>query len=148
MDEKTRNKQIAHELKQARKLAKITAKQAADHLGFTEVSLFRMEDGQSMVSAARLEDLAKLYKVSLPDLLLGRLVTMPSTIDVQRMKAVVTFVHQVIQKLRVKPSPEKIADVVAKVYETEIERIIRDPESGSDFNAGHHTEFVEMIFRK
>lgn len=101
-----------------------------------------------MVSAARLEDLAKLYKVSLPDLLLGRLVTMPSTVDVRRMKAVVTFVHQVIQKLGVEPSPEKIADVVAKVYETEIERIIRDPESGSDFNADYHGNFVEMIFRK
>ena len=148
MDEKSRNKQIAFELKQARKRAGITAKEAADHLGFSEVSLFRMEDGQSMVSAARLEDLAKFYRVSLPDLLLGKLVTMPSTVDVQRMKSVVTFVHQVIQRLRVKPSPEKIAEVVAKVYETEIERIIRNPETGSDFSPDHHSDFVEMIFRK
>jgi hypothetical protein len=54
----------------------------------------------------------------------------------------------VIQRLKVKPSPEKIADVVAKVYETEIERIIRDPASGNDFDTDYHTEFVEMIFRK
>lgn len=148
MDEKERNKQISWELKRARKRAGISAKEAAVYLGFSEVSLFRMEDGQSMVSAARLEDLAKFYQVSLPDLLLGRLVTMPSTVDVQRMKNVVRFVHHVIQKLKVKPSPEKIADVVAKVYETEIERIIRDPASGSDFDADCHTEFVEMIFRK
>jgi transcriptional regulator with XRE-family HTH domain len=148
MDEKERNKQISWELKRARKRAGISAKDAAAYLGFSEVSLFRMEDGQSMVSAARLEDLAKYYEVSLPDLLLGRLVTMPSTVDVQRMKAVVSFVQHVIQKLKVKPSPEKIADVVAKVYETEIERIIRDPGSGSAFKADHHAEFVEMIFRK
>ncbi|MEP5151523.1 helix-turn-helix transcriptional regulator [Planktotalea sp.] len=148
MDEKERNKQISWELKRARKRAGISAKDAAAYLGFSEVSLFRMEDGQSMVSAARLEDLAKYYQVSLPDLLLGRLVTMPSTVDVQRMKAVVSFVQHVIQKLKVKPSPEKIADVVANVYETEIERIIRDPASGSDFNTDYHTEFVEMIFRK
>lgn len=148
MDEKERNKQISWELKRARKRAGISAKEAATYLGFSEVSLFRMEDGQSMVSAARLEDLAKFYQVSLPDLLLGRLVTMPSTVDVQRMKNVVSFVHHVIQKLKVKPSPDKIADVVAKVYENEIERIIRDPASGSEFNTDYHIEFVEMIFRK
>lgn len=107
-----------------------------------------MEDGQSMVSAARLEKLARHYQVSLPHLLKGRLVSMPSTIDVQRMKAVVTLVHQVIQKLRVKPSPEKIADAVAKVYEADIERIIRNPDSGVEFNGDHHRDLLEMIFRK
>lgn len=148
MDEKDRNKQISWELKRARKRAGISPKDAAAYLGFSEVSLFRMEDGQSMVSAARLEGLAKFYQVSLPDLLLGRLVTMPSTVDVQRMKAVVSFVHHMIQKLKVKPSPEKIADVVAKVYEAEIERIIRAPSSGHEFHADAHSPFVEMVFKK
>lgn len=148
MDDKERNKQIGYELRRARKHAGITADDAARHLGFSTVSLFRMEDGQSMVSAARLETLAKFYRVSLPDLLRGRLVSMPSTVDIQRMKAAVTLVHQVIQRLRVKASPEKIAEVVVKVYEAEIERIIRDPETGVEFKPDHHLEFLEMIFRK
>lgn len=148
MDDRERNRQIGHELRRARKHAGVTVEEAAKLLGFSTVSLFRMEDGQSMVSAARLEKLARHYQVSLPHLLKGRLVSMPSTIDVQRMKAVVTLVHQVIQKLRVKPSPEKIADAVAKVYEADIERIIRNPDSGVEFNADHHRDLLEMIFRK
>ena len=148
MDEKIRNKQIGWELKRARKRAGINAEQAAKHLGFSEVSLFRMEDGQSMVSAVRLEDLAKLYGVSLPDLLQGRLVTMPSTVDVDRMKAVVAFVHSAIQTHGAKPSPEKVADVVAKVYEAEIERIIGDPSTGHEFRADIHSDFVAMVFKK
>lgn len=148
MDEKTRNKQIAHQLKEARKRAGVSGKEAAAHLGFSEVSLFRLEDGQTMVSAARLEDLAKLYRVSLPDLVQGRFVTMPSTVDVQRMKSVVAFVQHTIQTHKVTPSPEKVADVVAKVYEDEIERIIRDPGSGDEFDGARHRDFVELSFRK
>ena len=142
------NPRINALLRAAREQAGISLRQAADELGITNASLSRMETGVSGVTADRLDELAKLYGVTIGGLFEGKLVTRPTTLDVERMKGVVLLVQTVIQSRRVKPSPEKIADAVAMVFEREIEWLIANSDADPDFEPKRHVTFVETIFRK
>jgi transcriptional regulator with XRE-family HTH domain len=135
-------------LRQARVQADISLQQAADCIGITTASLSRMETGISNVSAERLAKLAAYYGVSAGALFEGQLIQMPTQVDIDRMKAVVLLVHEIIATLGVAPSPEKIADVTAQVYTTEIERLLTNPQADLAFNADHHRPFITMVFKK
>ncbi|MEO0486892.1 MAG: helix-turn-helix domain-containing protein [Pseudomonadota bacterium] len=147
MNEASRNKQIAEQLKRARKEAGLSAAQVAKHLKFSTVSLFRMEDGQSAMSVERLETLAKLYGITPSSLLDGRFVRMPTSIDLDRMKAVVTLIQSVIASLDARPSPEKVGEVTAMIYQAEIDRLLSETDGSMDFDPDHHRKTVELIFR-
>lgn len=135
-------------LRQARVRAGISLEQAADYIGITTASLSRMETGISNVSADRLAKLAAYYGVSASALFEGQLIQMPTQVDIGRMKAVVLLIHEVIATLDASPSPEKIADVTAQVYTTEIERLLANPDADLAFNADHHRPFITMVFKK
>ena len=135
-------------LRKARVQAGISLEQAADFIGITTASLSRMETGISNVSAGRLANLAAYYGVSAGALFEGQLIQMPTQVDIGRMKAVVLLVHEVIATLGVSPSPDKIADVTAQVYTTEIERLLANPHADLAFSADHHRSFITMVFKK
>lgn len=135
-------------LRKARERDGRSLDEVADHLGITTASLSRMETGVSGVDADRVQVLAKLYGISIADLYEGQLVSMPSTVDVKRMRGVVLLVQQTIQSLRVKPTPEKIAETTTEVYEREIKRLLDDPKADTGFNPEFHRSFVETVFRK
>lgn len=135
-------------LRKARERADISLEQAADYIGITTASLSRMETGISNVTAGRLAKLAAHYGVSAGALFEGQLIQMPTQIDIDRMKAVVLLVHEIIATLGATPSPEKIADVVSQVYTTEIERLLANPDANLSFNADHHRPFITMVFKK
>ncbi len=135
-------------LRQARVRADISLEQAADYIGITTASLSRMETGISNVTAGRLAKLAAYYGVSAGALFEGQLIQMPTQVDIDRMKAVVLLVHEIIATLGAAPSPEKIADVVSQVYTTEIERLLANPDVDLAFNADHHRPFITMVFKK
>ena len=148
MSDASTNPRINTTLREARERAGISLSDAAEHLGITNASMSRMETGVSGVTADRLDALAKLYGVTIGGLFDGRLVTMPTTIDIDRMRAVVLLVQEVIQKRRLKPSPEKVADAVAMVFRREIEWLIQHPEADLEFDPKRHVELVETVFRK
>lgn len=135
-------------LRKARESAGVSLDDAAKHLGITTASLSRMETGVSGVAADRIEVLARFYRVAVSDLFEGQLVSMPSTIDLDRLRRIIVLVQDTIQETKAKPSSEKIAEVVTQVYQREIDRLLADPNTGVEFIPGEHSEFVEMIFRK
>ena len=155
------NKQIsptAKALQSARKALGLTLEKAASELselakgtegsGISPSQLSRIETGAAYLSQERLEQLAEFYGLSVPDLHNGAVMKAPSRVDLARLKAVVSLVQQVVLELRVKPSAEKMADVVALVYERETEWTMAQPELKVDFNPDRHREFIQLTFKK
>ncbi len=93
----------------------------------------------------RLEMLASLYQVSASELVAGSIVTRPSTVDLDRLKAVVEAVQQVVNDQGAKPSPEKMAMAVSELYRLEITHIVNDPTASFDPN--RHVGIIEAMFR-
>ena len=137
---------IYNTLRQAREQAGLTIEFAAEAIGISGASFSRMENGLSKVTTERLEMLAALYEVSASALIEGSIVTKPSTIDIDRMRAVVEAVQDVVNRLRVRPSPEKMGQAVAELYRLEIEHIVNDPKAS--FDPGRHLGIIEAMFRK
>ncbi len=133
-------------LKQAREQAGLSLEKAADSIGISGASFSRMENGLSKVTTERLETLAELYQVSASALIEGSIVTRPSTVDIDRMKAVVAAVQEVVNRLKVKPSPAKMGMAVAELYQLEINHIVSDPKA--EFDPERHLGIIEAMFRK
>lgn len=133
-------------LRQAREQSGLTLEKAAECIGISGASFSRMENGLSKVTTDRLEMLAALYEVSASALIEGSIVTKPSTVDLDRMKAVVETVQDVVNRLRVRPSPEKMGMAVAELYRLEIEHIVNDPKAV--FDPHRHLGIIEAMFRK
>ncbi len=70
----------------------------------------------------------------------------PSTVDLERLKAVVQVVQSVINRKRVKPSPEKMAMAVSELYRLEIDHIVSDPKA--EFDPNRHIGIIEAMFSK
>ncbi|MBB3992412.1 transcriptional regulator with XRE-family HTH domain [Sulfitobacter undariae] len=137
---------IYQTLRMAREQAGLSLEKAAECIGISGASFSRMENGLSKVSTDRLEMLASLYQVSASALIEGSIITMPSTVDLDRMRAVVEAVQKGIYQPRVRPSPEKVGIAVAEVYRMEIERIVNDPKA--EFDPSRYNGLIEAMFRK
>ncbi|WP_224826493.1 helix-turn-helix domain-containing protein [Cognatishimia sp. MH4019] len=133
-------------LRQSREQAGLTLEQAAECIGISGASFSRMENGLSKVNTDRLEMLAELYGVSASALVEGSIVMRPSTVDLERLQAIVQAVQTVINSYRVRPSPEKMAMAVAELYRLEIEHIVNNPKA--DFDAHRHIGIIEAMFKK
>lgn len=137
---------IYQTLREARLQAGLSLEKAAECIGISGASFSRMENGLSKVSTDRLEMLASLYRVSASDLIEGSIITMPSTVDLDRMRAVVEAVQAGVYSLRVRPSPEKVGTAVTEIYRMEIERIVNDPKA--EFDPTRYNGLIEAMFRK
>lgn len=133
-------------LRQAREQSGLTLEKAAECIGISGASFSRMENGLSKVTTDRLEVLAALYEVSASALIEGSVVTKPSAVDLDRMKKVVETVQDVVNRLRVRPSPGKMGMAVAELYRLEIEHIVNDPKAV--FDPHRHLGIIEAMFRK
>ena len=100
------------------------------------------------VTVERVDILAEFYGLSLPELLSHRFVTMPTTVDFERLHAVVRLVQEVVHRRKLRPSPEKIADVTSAVFKREVEWLIDHPEADPELDPERHRDFVEMVFKK
>lgn len=137
---------IYQTLREARLQAGLSLEKAAECIGISGASFSRMENGLSKVSTDRLEMLASLYRVSAFDLIEGSIITMPSTVDLDRMRAVVEAVQAGVYSLRVRPSPEKVGTAVTEIYRMEIERIVNDLKA--EFDPTRYNGLIEAMFRK
>lgn len=137
---------IQSTLREAREKAGLTLEEAAKCIGISGASFSRMENGLSKVTTVRLEMLAALYEVSASALMEGNLVAKPSTVDIDRMRTVVELVQGIVNRLKVKASPEKMGLAVSEVYRLEIETIVTNPKA--EFDPARHTGLIEAIFRK
>lgn len=137
---------IHQTLKLAREQAGLSLEKAAERIGISGASFSRMENGLSKVTMDRLETLAALYEVSASELVAGAIVTRPSTIDLDRLKAVVAAVQKVVNDLGAQPSPEKMAMAVSELYRLEITHIVNDP--AAQFDPIRHLGIIETMFQK
>lgn len=96
----------------------------------------------------RLERLCRFYDVSIGSLFDEELVRMPTSIDIDRLKATVHLVQSVIHQRKVKPSPDKVAEIVSTVFTNEVRWLIDNPDSDTAFDPGRHRGFVEMVLKK
>jgi len=133
-------------IKEARQQCQMSQAQVAEALEITPASYSRLESGQSAITTDRLQRLAKLFDVSAGALLEGSIVRLPHRLDMDRLKLVVTEIEHTIARLDVRPSPEKVADAVAEVYQTEIEYVFNQPKQ--EFDPSRHRRLIELIFRK
>lgn len=131
-------------LRQAREQAGLSLEKAAECIGISGASFSRMENGLSKVTTERLEMLATLYQVSASELVAGVIVTRPSTIDLERLKAVVEAVQEVVNDLKANPSPEKMAMAVTELYRLEITYIVND--ATAEFDPSRHLGIIKVMF--
>ncbi|EBA04299.1 hypothetical protein RB2150_07348 [Rhodobacterales bacterium HTCC2150] len=137
-----KNTAINTTLKKARERAGISMADAATHVGVTTASFSRMETGEAQVTANRLVTLATYYGLSVAGLLDGEFAKEPSSMDMKRVHAIILFVHDAIRLLRIKPSPEKIADLVTEIYQREIDAALQSSSRSTDFDPSVHNDFV------
>lgn len=133
-------------LRQAREQAGLSLEAAAECIGISGASFSRMENGLSKVTTERLEKLAQLYEVSASALVEGSIVSRPSTVDIERLKLVVETVQAVVNRLRVRPSPEKMGLAVSEIYRLEIDHIVDHPQA--EFQPDRHLSILEAMFTK
>ena len=133
-------------VREAREHCGLSQAQIADALDITPASYSRLESGQSAITTDRLQRLAKLFDISAGALLEGSIERLPHSLDMDRLKLVVTEIEHTIARLDVRPSPEKVADAVAEVYQTEIEYVYNQPKQ--EFDPSRHRRLIELIFRK
>ena len=135
---------IHQTLRQAREQAGLSLEKAAECIGISGASFSRTENGLSKVTMDRLEMLAALYEVSASELVASAIVTRPSTIDLDRLKAVVEAVQKVVNDQGAKPSPEKMAMAVSELYRLEITHIVNDP--AAQFDPKGHLGIIKVMF--
>ncbi|MEM6495438.1 MAG: helix-turn-helix transcriptional regulator [Pseudomonadota bacterium] len=133
-------------LRQAREQAGLSLEKAAEIIGISGASFSRMENGLSKLTTDRLEVLAALYQVSASELVAGSIVTKPTSVDVTRLRSVVEVVQGVVNRLKVRPSPEKMGMAVAELYQLEINHIVNEPKA--EFDPTRHLGIIEAMFRK
>ncbi len=133
-------------LRKAREAAGLSLEKAAEAIGISGASFSRMENGVSKVTTERLEDLARLYRVSAAALLEGSIVTNPTNVDLDRMRQVVETVQAEVNRIKARPSPEKMGLAVSEVYRIEIEHIIQNPKA--EFDPTRHLTLIKAMFRK
>jgi transcriptional regulator with XRE-family HTH domain len=61
-----RQQRLAGELRRLRKRARLTGKEVATQLGWSEAKLSRIENGLARVKSADLDEFMDLYEVSVP----------------------------------------------------------------------------------
>lgn len=140
--------QINTLLRNAREQAGISLDAAANHLGITAASMSRAETGVSGITAARIEQLAQFYGISIADLFHGAVVAMPSSIEMKRLHDVIVLIQDTIAAADYEPSAQKVADVTTQVYQREIERLLSNPKAGPKFDPDQHRNFVQTMFRR
>ena len=148
MTEAPTRARIAATLRKARERSGLSLDEAARHLGISTASLSRMETAVSGVSADRVEALARLYQVRIDDLFEGQLTGMPGMVDQNRMHSAIRLVLETARTMRVKPSPEKVADLVVEIYRREIARLLADPSADAGFSADRHADYVSAALRR
>ncbi len=142
------NKSINTILRKARLRAGRSIAEAAKHVGVAEASFSRMENGYARVTVNRLINLANFYGYSAPGLLQGEILSEPSEVDLQRINAIIVLVHQTIRSLRINPSAEKIANVVTRVYQREIDHVLGTIDTDQLFDPDRHLKDIEIAFEK
>lgn len=131
-------------IKQARQKAGLSLAEAGNALGITDASLSRLENRQSKLTTDRLVQLAKLYKASTSALLEGAVVTNPSSIDLDRLRAIIEEVEAVVAELKVRPTPAKIGSTITEIYRIEIERLVENTEA--QFDPKRYISTIEGFF--
>ena len=131
-------------IKLARQKAGLSLAAAGEALGITDASLSRIENHQSKLTAERLVELSKLYKVSASALLEGAVVMKPSTLDLDRLKAIIEEVEAVAAQLEERPTPAKIGTTITEIYRIEIERLVEN--SDAQFDPKRYLSTIEGFF--
>lgn len=69
----------------------------------------------------------------------------PTTIDLERIGAVIELVQDVILARKLRPSGKKVTAAVVAVYRTEIDRMSGD--ATASFDVERHRGLVEAVFQ-
>ncbi len=133
-------------IREAREGAGISLTAAAQRLGVGKATLSRLETGKGPITATRLEQLASVYGVS-PGALLDRtVVKLPGQIDYEQLGMVVEEVERTIQKLDVRPRPEKVRTAVVEVLKLAQTDVTENP--GAVFDPRRYLGMVEAMFKE
>lgn len=137
--------QIGHAIREARETLGLSLSAAADKMGLSKSTLSRLETGESIISAQRLFEFADAYDVSPEELLHGRSVTVPRTVDLDRMAQVVEEVETLIFDLEVRPEPARVSRAIVEVLKLETVRMLEAKDTR--FDPSRYRGLVQEIFR-
>lgn len=133
-------------IREAREGVGISLTAAAQRLGVGKATLSRLETGKGPITATRLAQLASIYEVA-PGALLDRtVVKLPGQIDYDQLGMVVEEVERTIQKLDVRPRPEKVRTAVIEVLKLAQTDVAGNP--GAVFDPRRYLGMVEAMFKE
>jgi transcriptional regulator with XRE-family HTH domain len=108
-------------IKDARERAGLTLADAAVRLGIAKTSLFRLERGETPITAAKLPMFARAYGTTIADLIDNRVRARSTEEDLLEIALVVEMVEEVVQGMSARPNPRVLGKTVS-----EIVRLTRD----------------------
>ncbi len=112
---------LHNHIKDARERAGLTLADAAVRLGIAKTSLFRLERGETPITASRLPLFARAYGTSIADLIDNRVRARSTEQDLLEIALVVEMVEEVVQGMSARPNPGVLGRTVAEII-----RLTRD----------------------
>lgn len=131
-------------IKKARLEKGFSLEAGAKFLGLPKTTLWRLESGNSTISAQRFVDIAAKYGYSISHMLEGHLVASPSLTDFDRLGMVVEQIETIIQRLDSRPKPPQVRAAVVEVLKLETARVIET--DGAEFSPDRYDGLVAAIF--
>ena len=138
--------EIHEAIRQARTNAKLGVNEAAEMLGTYGPTLSRMEKGGAGIKAGMLVKMSDLYKVSIDHLVSGRVVSQPSSLDLDKMEAVIKTIAEYVQRQSLSPTPAKLSKAIIQVYQAEVNHL--NDHSEDEFDLSRHDGLIETIFEE
>jgi transcriptional regulator with XRE-family HTH domain len=132
-------------IRRAREQKGLSLADAAHRVGLPKTTFWRLESGQSRVSAQQFVDIAAGLGFSVAEALEGNLVTAPSHTDFDRLGQVVEHIEGLIQRDGTRPTPSQVRTAVVEVLRLETARVIETP--GATFEPARYNGLVTEIFR-
>lgn len=131
-------------IKNARERAGLSLADAAGRLGIAKTTLFRLERGETPIAASRLPVFARVYGISIGDLIDNRVQARSTEQDLLEIALVAQMVEEVIQALEVRPNPKLVGRAVAETVK--LARDDLDQRLSGKFEPSRYRGLVEAVF--
>lgn len=131
-------------IRKAREALGLSLQGAADRLGWPKTTLWRLESGDTKITAHRLATIAAAYGYSISRMFAGALARTPAQTDLDGVGDVIEHVETIVQQRRLRPSPHQVRVAVVEVWRLETQRLAEA--DGVGFDPERYDGLVREIF--
>ena len=135
---------LHNHIKDARERAGLTLADAAVRLGIAKTTLFRLERGETPITASKLPLFARAYGTTVSALIDDRVRARSTEEDLLEIALVAEMIEEVIQSLNARPNPKLVGRAVAETVK--LTRDDFDQRLSGKFDPYRYRGVVEVLF--